>query len=57
MPDGPAPDPALAIMLAGAGGGPITAPDEVETITAEASLQGEVRVKPDPPIGENPGDP
>ena len=55
MPDGPAVGPAPLITLAGAGGGPMTAPDEVEAMTD--SLEGEVREKPDPPIGEKPGEP
>ena len=59
MADGPAAGTATAPVLVGvgAGGGPIT--DEADAIAAllEASLEGEVMERPEPPIGENPGEP
>ena len=51
--------PVLLLLLAGvgAGGGPIT--EEADAIAAllEASPEGEVMERPEPPIGENPGEP
>ena len=47
----------LLLAGVGAGGGPIT--EEADAIAAllEASPEGEVMERPEPPIGENPGEP